>query len=226
LDPIAAEAASRNLDIPGPKLREAILSYLAQRRDTRLITGHYYYSPRAFLGHEHEFDLITILRNPLDRVLSNYYFNRFREERAHFPIESELLEWLSTNQARAMAMVFTRMFVGDSDAAVALTRCSRRDDVRSAVAGAIRNLGTFTIVGTLERLREFEVAVCQRYRIRNTIGHLRKSPRPDYPKFAAQPAAVQERLLELCEPDMAIYERFAPKPQAAPRTELLPRMAQ
>jgi hypothetical protein len=207
LDPIAAEAAARNLDIPGPKLREAVLSYVVQRKNARLLSGHYYYSRRAFLGHENEFDLLTILRNPLERLLSNYYFNRFREGQPHFPIESELLEWLSTDHARATATVFTRMFVGDSDAVVAMDE--RDHDMRPDVASAIRNLETFTIVGTLERLAEFEAAVRQRYGIKSSIGHFRKSPRPDYPRFAEQPAEVQERLRELCEPDMAIYQRFA-----------------
>lgn len=225
LDPIAAEAAARNLGIPGAKLRETILAYFVQRRNARFISGHYNYSSGAFLGQEDEFDLLTILRNPLERVLSNYYFNRFREERIHFPIESELSEWLSTDQARATARVFTRMFVGDSEAAAALDRRGQWHDMRFAVSAAIANLEKFTIIGTLERLKDFESAIRQRYGIKNTIGHLRKSPRPGYLKFADQPADVQERLLELCEPDMAIYERFAPKPQASHSLEAVPRMA-
>lgn len=215
LDPIAAEAAAHNLGIASANLREAILAYFVQRSHARFISGHYIYSTRAFLGHEEEFDLITILRNPSDRVLSNYYYNRFREERGHFPIESELSEWLSTDQARATARIFTKTFVGDIEAAAALDRRGNWPDIQSAVTEAIHNLRKFAIVGTLEQLKDFEAAVRQRYRIKKkSIGHLRKSPRPGYLKFAEQPAHIQERLLELCEPDMAIYERFASKPQA------------
>lgn len=226
LDPIAAEAAASNLDMPSMKLREAILAYFVQRPNARFISGHYNYSVRAFLGHEDEFDLITILRHPLDRVLSNYYYNRFREGRGHFPIESGLSEWLATSQARATSRVFTRMFVGDSDAAMALDQDGDWHDMRSAVSEAIRNLEKFAIVGTLEQLKDFEVAVQRRYAIKSSIGHLRKSPRPDYRRFSDQPPEVQERLLELCEPDLAIYERFARTPQAAPILEPVPRMAE
>jgi hypothetical protein len=226
LDPIAAEAAARNLDVPSVKLREAILAYFVERTNARFISGHYNYSVRAFLGHEDEFDLITILRHPLDRTLSNYYYNRFREGRGHFPIKCSLTEWLAMDQARSMARVFTRMFVGDSDTAEALYRHGNCHDIRWATSEAIRNLEKFTIVGTLERLKDFQEAVRQRYALKSSIGHLRKSPRPDYRRFADQPREVQERLLELCEPDIMIYERFAPKPQESRSFEAVPRLAE
>lgn len=227
LDPIAAEAAARNLGIDSVTLREAILAYFVQRGHARFISGHYNYTTRAFLGHEEEFDLITVLRNPPDRLLSNYYFNRFREERSHFPINSELSEWLSTGQARATARMFTRMFVGDSEAATALDRAGNENDIQAAVTEAIHNLRKFAIVGTLEQLKNFEAAVRQRYGIRKkSIEHLRKSPRPGYLKFADQPAQIQERLLELCAPDIAIYERFAPRPQAVHSLGTVPHVAE
>ena len=94
------------------------------------------------------------------------------------------------------------------------------------MADAIDNLGRFAIVGTLERLKDLEAAIQQRYGIKSAIPHHRKSPRPGYLKFAEQPREVQERLLEMCEADMIIYERFAPKPQTLPSLEAVPRVAQ
>jgi hypothetical protein len=100
------------------------------------------------------------------------------------------------------------------------------DDMQKAVADAINNLGRFAIVGTLEHLKEFEAAIQQRYGVKSSIGHERKSPHPGYLKFAEQPRQVQEQLLELCAPDMMIYERFAPKPQTFRSVESIPHMAQ
>jgi hypothetical protein len=74
LDPVAAEAAAHNIGDASATEREAILAYFVERRDTRFICGHFAYSRRAFLDHEDEFDLITILRNPLSRTLSRFYF--------------------------------------------------------------------------------------------------------------------------------------------------------
>src|SRR5689334_19148948 len=108
LDPIAAEAAARTLGVSSFEMREAVLAYFVKRSRARFISGHYAYSRRAFAGHEHEFDLITILRNPIDRFLSHYYYNRFKDERNHFPIECDLQDWLEIDQARAAATVFTK----------------------------------------------------------------------------------------------------------------------
>ncbi|HET6158837.1 MAG TPA: hypothetical protein VFE34_10865 [Dongiaceae bacterium] len=211
LDPIAAEAAAHNLGLAGAREREAILAYLVQRRDAWFISGHFPYSRRAFQGHEEEFDLITILRNPLSRTLSHYYFNRFREGREHFSIEAELADWLRTDQARAAARTFTTMFVGDIDAARQLAIGGNKHEMGAAAAQAIENLKRFTIVGTLECLSEFERAIQRRYGVRAAAGHLRNNA--GYPRFAEQPAEVQDRLRELCQEDMMIYESVT-KPQA------------
>lgn len=220
LDPIAAEAAARNLSISSVEVREVMLAYFVQRSRARFISGHFNYSWRAFEGHEDEFELMTILRNPVDRLLSNYYFNRFLDERIHFPIESDLSDWLGTDQARAMARVFTKMFVGETEEAAALDATGECRDLPGAISKAIHNLEKFKIVGTLEQLKDFQGEIRQRYGVKSTIGHLRKSPRPGYLKFADQPSGIQERLLELCEPDMLIYEHFAPKAQT--RLDLQP----
>jgi Sulfotransferase family len=225
LDPIAAEAAARNLDMQRLELREAVLTYFVQRNDAKFISGHYSYSRRAFLGREDEFDLLTILRNPLDRMLSHYYFNRFKPARNHLPIDCELPEWLATDEARAAATTFTKMFVGDIEVARAMDQSGRCADMQAAVAEAIGNLGRFAIVGTLERLKEFEAAIQQRYHVRPSIEHLRKNPLPGYPKFSEQPLEVRDRLLELCQEDMAIYERFSKEPRPEGTFHSVPRAA-
>ncbi len=213
IDPIAAEAASRNLGLSRMELREAILAYFVQRNDVRFISGHYSYSRRAFAGREGEFDLITILRNPLDRMLSQYYYNRFGKHPNHIPIRSDLSEWLMTEPARSAATVFTKMFVGEITATTALDEGNQRDDMKAAAEEAIDNLSRFAIVGTLEHLAAFEEAIRRRYKVDFSIGHLRKSPKAGYPKFAEQPPQIRDRILELCREDLAIYDRFATEPQ-------------
>lgn len=213
IDPIAAEAASRNLGMSRMEIREAILAYFVQRNDVRYISGHYSYSRRAFAGRESAFDLLTMLRNPPDRMLSQYYYNRFGEHPNHVPIRSDLAEWLTTEQARACATVFTKMFVGEIKATTDLDEGDQRADMKAAVASAIDNLSRFAIVGTLERLSDFTEAIQRRYKVKVSIGHLRKSPKAGYPKFSEQPPQIRDRIVELCQEDLAIYRRFAMEPQ-------------
>ena len=210
LDPIAAEAAAHNIGVAAASEREAILAYFVERRDTCFICGHFAYSRRAFTDHEQDFDLITILRNPPSRVLSRFYFESDQQARQHFPIEGELEDWLQTDAARSAAMIFTKMFVGDIDLAKRLGCGASKAERSAAALQAIENLKRFTIVGTLEQLDAFQHAIQQRYGIRSRMGHARNNP--TYPRFAQQPAAVQDRLRELCQEDMMIYEAFAERP--------------
>ena len=205
LDPIAAEAAAHNIGVAAATEREAILAYFIQRGDTRFISGHFAYSRRAFVHHEDEFDLITILRNPLSRTLSRFYFRGDQQD--HFPIEGELSDWLLTDHAKAAATVFTTMFLGDIELMRRLMLGGDKADLHAAALQAIDNLKRFAIVGTLEQLGAFEHAIQQRYGIRTRMGHARNNP--IYPRFAQQPPAVQDRLRELCHEDMMIYEAFA-----------------
>jgi len=227
VEPGSADRAARQIGIAPMVLREGILAYLVQRHDVPFISGHFCYFRRAFADREDEFDLITILRNPLDRFLSHYYFARFKPNPERFlPNHEELPEYLSTTRAKVWATTYTRMFVGEIESAKALHERGACDEMPKAVASAIDNLGRFAIVGTLEHLKDFEAAIQQRYGIKGPIKHERKSPRLGYPKFADQPREVQERLLELCASDMIIYERFAKKPQTFRSLQATPRVAQ
>jgi hypothetical protein len=203
VDLASAYAAARTLGIGGMELCEGMLAYFVQRHDVPFISGHFCYSRRVFAGREDEFDLITILRNPLDRMLSHYYFARFKPAPDHFtPVDCELSEYLLTDRARLWATTFTRMFVGEID-----------------------NLSRFAIVGTLEHVEKFEEAVQQRYKTRFSIGHLRKNPKAGYPKFSDQPSQVRDLLMELCQEDIAIYERFSKQPRPERRFGDLPKVA-
>jgi hypothetical protein len=210
LDPIAAEAAAHNIGVGSASEREAILAYFVERQDARFICGHFAYSRRAFANHEDQFDLITILRNPLSRTLSRFYFKSDQKARQHFPIEGELEDWLQTDGAKSAATVFTKMFVGDIDLMKRLGCGASKAERSEAASQAIDNLKRFTIVGTLEHLEAFEHAIQQRYGIHTRMGHTRNNP--TYPRFAQQPPAVQDRLRELCQEDMMIYEAFAERP--------------
>lgn len=210
----ASEGAAHNLGIGVQEVRETILAYEIQRRDLRYISGHYPYSRRALAGREGEFDLVTVLRNPLDRMLSLYYFNRFKKNRDHFPIECDLPEWLLTRDAKSAATIFVRMFVGDVMVANQLVDADSDSQVMdAAVDDAIGNLRKFAIVGVLESIRDFENAVRQRYGVRSSVAHHNRNPNPGYPAFDEQPEELQSQIRDLCQPDMKIYRLFSKMPQ-------------
>jgi len=209
LDTVASEGVARNFGVTELEVGEVLLAYFVQGCP-KYIGGHYPYSRRVFAGHEGDFEFITVLRNPLDRMLSLYYFNRFRKDRDYFSVECELSEWLASREARRAGTVFVRTFMGDLNLARRIPEAYGDARVMdAAIDEAISNLQNFAIVGTLEDIGGFENAMRQRYGARSSIGHLRQNPISRYPKFDEQPKELQEQIREMCQPDMAIYKSFS-----------------
>lgn len=199
----ASRQAAEALDLTMPQVREVLLAYELRRSKHRFISGHYLFSERALRGKYDELDMITILREPKSRLLSHYYFNRYKTDREHFGIDLDLEQWLNTSSALRAASMFARIFAGDIDSAQA-----NADDERLSSARAINNLERFTIVGILEKRRDFETKIKERYNLKGELKHLRVNPSKNYPKFNDQPTHIKERIEELCAVDSDIYREF------------------
>jgi hypothetical protein len=159
----------------GGKLR--IFTHFDERRHADIdssqfdfFSGHIGFETAAKIGGE----IITVLRNPVDRFVSVYHFWRRLSERgiekshrtalAH---KFSLSEFVKIRDEPALLEAFYNVMTWQVAHGTSLVR---RRELRlmgktdnDVIELAIANLSTFALVGIQERLQIFEAAMAQRY---------------------------------------------------------------
>jgi Galactose-3-O-sulfotransferase len=133
---------------PAESLEEVPLS---KRRDARVLTGHLYYGVHEYIPQRCEY--ITLLRDPVARVISFYYYILGRTD--HYRHEElvrsgmSLEEFVRSSPERGIENDQTRMLSGKGAGELDAGELGR-----DALDEAKRNLESFLVVGLTERFDE------------------------------------------------------------------------
>lgn len=175
---------------------------LAERHELREIHGHFDMSLGKLLPPQAE--LMTVLRDPVERAISHYCHFRRRPCEAVHPLAlgSTLLEWVTARGLVEMDNGQTRRLAGETNLPIGGVSTKTLDKAKA-------HLEKFKLVGLTERFAEFQVVLhrelnwsYRRYPARN-VGEGRQ--RQD--QFAAQDLAAVEHFNRF---DRELY-RFAEK---------------
>jgi hypothetical protein len=204
LDAEAATLTAGDVDLAPFAFRDRLLLYGLRSRHTRVAMGHFRYTDRLhgpFLESNH---FVTVLRQPESRLLSAYFYDRFKAGeygKIHEPLRDFLLDanGVPTSRGRIHAEKYIPMFRGDGV-----------DDHRLAspadIDAAIRNLTRFSAVGFLEDLDPFLAQLSEWADAPLMMPELNKSPAND-----AQRAELTDELrdvvTEICAPAQIVYDR-------------------
>jgi hypothetical protein len=210
LDTHASHLAAEAFGTDREEHREQLLLYNLGLPHLALVDGHFPFSRRVLKMKNANDVFITVLRHPYSRLLSDYYYSRYKthrqDDRARLAIEADIDGWLASADASYMATHLVRFFSGSLD----FHRCpidAVPPELMSQAAGqAIRNLETFDVVGDVKDLDTFARRLRERTGVDVRIGHRLSSPKSRYPAFEDQPEPVRRRVSELCAPDLRIYE--------------------
>lgn len=197
---LAHEAASRTAGLLERDYNsfcaDLLLYYLANHR-LRFIAGHWPVRAAAFEEFSGEWDFIFLLRDPVRRWLSNYFFNRYKTG-DHYRIDQDLDDFLETYRARWYGCAYLAYLApddfsyGDDPADAPIDRC-------------VESLQRFRIVGDLEHLESMAERFRRIYGARLNIPHANPNPRGKaYVQRDVTPEQM-ERIQRLCAPDMRIY---------------------
>jgi hypothetical protein len=201
---LAAEAsfrAARLLEQPLDTYREQLLLYMLSQSRNRFVIGHFSWSEIAYRTFHPEWKFITILRDPVARWFSTYFYNRYKNG-DHTRIDSELPEFLESPAGIGAGRQFVQKF-----AAVELRRGPSDEEALAArQASARANLAKFDLVGFVEHLDAFSQRFYDLFARKLEIGVERESPRSRDLREREMTPEVVERVRKICRPDLEFYE--------------------
>lgn len=191
VDPAASSVAARGCGVELQQFRRYITRYAGARANIKYVSGHVQYG--VDLLPAGEWGLVTVLRDPVEKWFSQYFYNRYKVS-SHSRVEEDLEAFISTPAAREYGDDYLR-YLGS-------WKC--RD--APSVDDAITNLRRFSVVGILEDLERFATDFQRRFGVTLRIQRRNKSPAPAKVRGAEIDDRLWRQVERLCEPNQAVYD--------------------
>jgi hypothetical protein len=177
------------------KFREQLLLYFMSQKSTRYVTGHFAFSETAYKAFGNKFTFLTILRDPVPRWISLYFFGKHRGS-----IREELKDFVDSDYARSQGYEFVKFIGGPLKDGNYTTR--------EAIDRAKENLERIHIVGALEHQDDFCAKFKARLGVDLRIPEMNTSPVSRAQRESVVTEEIKERVREICRPDLEVY-RYA-----------------
>lgn len=178
------------------KVRETLMAYF-MIREIRYISCHVGFNDVIYQNFSDTYKYITIFREPVNRWISHYFFDRYRTNKNHFEIEEDLPEFLSSQRARQLGHTYVEMIGGQDE--------SGNYTSQQAIERAKANLHKFAVVGSLENLDNFITSVETKLGLKLQIKHQNKNPKTKKDIQAIVTKEIKEEITNLCQPDIELY---------------------
>ncbi|MCS4119386.1 hypothetical protein GGP60_003084 [Salinibacter ruber] len=199
LDAYASREATEILGTEMRALRENVLAYEVKCSPKPVfVTGHFPYS-RAIHSEFEEYTSTTVIREPVDRFISQFFYNKNKSTQFHFGINMNIDEYLDSERAKGAGRRMTSYFAGNEGLNEAST-------LNELVERAIQNIRHLDVVGVLRDLTSFEREFAQATGTNIRIPHHRKNPTDQSKRNEVLTEERLERIRVLCAPDIRLYE--------------------
>lgn len=196
----AAECiASKQLATYDPaviRFRQSLLIYAMAQPDVKYIRGHFLFSNLAAQQFGDSISFVTMLRDPVKRFISGYFYNRYKDY-GNNQLSESLDEYLASPEASYSGKTYVRYLCGDPE---------RQDFTSSeALEQAKSNLHKFAVVGCLEHTDIFVEQFQQVFNRRLNLGKWNSSPKSKSYQQSVVTDEMQEKIRELCQTDIQLY---------------------
>lgn len=184
-------------DYPILSFREKLLLYFMAQSNTKFIAGHFLFSEKAYQKHGDKFSFVTVMRDPVKRWISSYFFNRYKSD-DHMKVKDEIEVYLESQFGISQGYELVK-FLGGADKGGDYTSAE-------AIERAKENLNCFKVIGFLENLDEFADKFDEKFHVRLQIAEKNKSPASKDHQKATLTAELLEEVTKVCKPDIEVYE--------------------
>lgn len=177
------------------KFRDSLLLYyMYQHRN--YIAGHFSFSATAYQYFNQKYAFVTVLRDPVRRYISAYFYNRFSKwGRCK---DMEISEYLDSKFGQSQGYEYVK-FLGGADETEDYTS-------EQALQRTKDNLHKFSVVGFLEYQEDFVKQFEERFGRRLKIAVTNQSPKPESYQKNIITEDIKEKIRAICMPDIEIYQ--------------------
>ncbi|MCF6153329.1 MAG: hypothetical protein E3K38_13805 [Candidatus Kuenenia stuttgartiensis] len=197
LDTYASSNTAKLLDLQTLKFRENLLLYFMNMKNVKYISGHFSFSEIAFREFHNKFAFVTVLREPVKRWISVYFYSRYKES-THCKIETDITTFIQSKEGKSKGHAYIR-FLGGIDEEMDYTS-------KQALDRAKGNLDKFDIVGFLEYKENFIQQFENRFGVRLALKKENPSPVTQIFKDSVITEEIIEKIKTICKPDIEIYQ--------------------
>ena len=177
------------------EFRERLLLYHLFN-GVRCVSAHVRFSTVAYDNFHATHGFITMLRDPVERYISHYFFGAGRN--GHMSIEMPLDEFVETEEGRQYGAAYCDYFSGLGAFADFGTS--------NAIARAKKNLSLFAVVGFLDDLGDFRRRVGKEFGFKPRVGHKNRGLDVKQGVRDSISPEILDRIRLLCSPDREIFE--------------------
>lgn len=183
-------------DYPIMKFRENLLLYFMSQGNKKFIDGHFSFSDIAYREFGKEYAFITILRDPVKRWISSYFYNKSKN--TYFKLEDDIEVYLKSDFGKSQGYEYVKFLVGPIDEIDYKSR--------QAIDKAKKNMDKFSVVGCLEYQEVFLKQFEHRFGVRLKLEKKNQNPVKESTRNFVITEEIEEKIKEICRPDLEIYQ--------------------
>ena len=179
------------------RFREKLLLYELEKGHG-FVSGHYAFSEKAYARHRSRYQFMTILRDPVARFLSSYFFNSSKTDDSPWKICVGLEDYVQSAEGRRLGCDYVRLLGG--------LREDRSYDSEEAIRNARSNLQKFDICGVIEETDNLVRQLRERCGLKVKIGRKNKSPVSAGERKRVVTDEIRSEIERICAPDLILYK--------------------
>lgn len=194
IDPTTSSRVAEAAGIPTALMRKYLLANAMAGR-TRFIGGHVQFDAALNAAVGEGWSYVTILREPVSKWYSQYYYNRFKTI-GHSKVEVDIEDFLGSPSAKMYGEDYA-FFLGPG-----------RPETGESVdaAAAVANLDAIAVIGFLEDLPRFRSDFQSTFGVSLRIPHENRTPAPAGARKRTDDPVIRAEVEKLCATNLAIYE--------------------
>lgn len=205
MNPAASLKASEILNESLFAYREKVLLYLLSINSNKFISGHFAFSDLAMTHFGDQWNFVTILRNPVDRWFSHFFFNRYKKS-GHFKTDLTLEEYINSEDGQSLGFLYHRLFYGKP--------FEEKPNFKESYPKVIENIDNLACLGTIEYLDLFCRDFKKKFGVTLHIPAKNKNPLSHKDQSSLITDSIRRKVEEICEPDIRIFNYVQQKIRA------------